>query len=99
MVIPQDSEWICQYISKKDKQVGIQGKVFAEVMDIGTRQFDSKNRVIVSLKVMVSFEPGQYPLIFGRYPLRIGQEIAFQPENYVLIGNIIKVDELKNVEQ
>jgi len=48
LIVPSELEWLHKYISKGDKQKGLQNKIFAEVIDMSwTREFDNKERLML----------------------------------------------------
>jgi hypothetical protein len=91
IVVSSDLEWMCKYISKGDQQKGLQDKIFAEVIDIYKNK-EFNERLVVRLKILTTLEPGQYP-VFGRHPVRIGEQIVFQADKYILSGYIAKIEE------
>lgn len=100
LIVPSELEWLHKYISKGDKQKGLQNKIFAEVIDMSwTREFDNKERLMLKFKILTTLESGQYPLAFGRHPIKIGELIVFETDKYILNGYIAGVEEINDVKK
>jgi hypothetical protein len=96
IIVPSDKEWLYKYIKIGDRQIRMENKVSAEIMDIYySQEFDKKERLIVKLKILAALEPGQYPL-FGRHTLRVGEQIIFSTATYILTGYVAKAEEAVN---
>ncbi len=93
VILPQALNWMQEHISIGDKQLGINSKIFAELVFITSQDNpDFGNDLLLTFKVLATKERGE-TLVFGRNALKIGNAFVFETPGYILHGYVRDVEQ------
>ncbi len=92
VLVERDLEWMQALIRPGDRQTGLNERPVAEVLEVVTSaRHGPTPRLLLRLRARAAFEPGQLPLVLGRYPARLGERVVLQTPRYVVSGHIARL--------